>query len=384
MIEIRVSDKLATKLASGHPWVYRDHVPQVLAKTGSWVQISAGSYRAYGLWDDESPIAVRIFSTHGVPNQAWFRARIEQALALRAPLRQAGTNGYRLVFGEADFLPGLVVDIYDRFAVVVTYSKALGSILAPVVESLWGLGELDGIVRRSRTEEGARLQLLRGVMPPAEVPIEENGMRLVADLYHGQKTGLFFDHRDNRQYVREVARGRRVLNLFSYTGGFSVAAALGGAVSVTSVDVARPAIEACRRNFEVNQVATPHEEHAADVFEFLERAERERLSFDCVVCDPPSFAKSREQKKLAERTYVRLMSQAVRLVSPHGLFCAASCTSQVSPTEFLDLMVDAGRKARRRLQVVREAAQPLDHPVLLGHDEGRYLKFVAARVLERP
>lgn len=383
--EIRLPDALAPGLAAGHPWVYRDHVGQVNERTGAWVKVRSASFVAYGLWDAESPIAVRLFSTEQVPDAAWIRRRVEEAYELRAPVRGRGVTGYRLIFGEADQLPGIVVDLYDHVAVVVTYSKALGSLLDALAHAVADVTGATSVVRRSKDEAGAvQLQVLRGARPAETVVVAEGEMRLWAELYSGQKTGLFFDHRDNREFVRTRAAGARVLNLFSYTGGFSVAAALGGALAVTSVDIAAPAVEASRENFVLNDLADfPHRAVAEDVFDFLERAEKSGERFDLVVCDPPSFAKSRDQLRAAERAYTKLLASALRVTEPGGLFCAASCTSQVGPALFRRLLADASRKARVRFQITRDIGQPDDHPVAVGHEEGRYLKFVAGRVLSR-
>jgi len=382
--EIRLLDSLASGLASGHPWVYRDHVSQVTERTGTWVRVRAGSFSAVGLWDAESPIAVRLFSTVDAPDAAWIRERVREAWELRAPVRAAGVTGYRLLFGEADSLPGVVVDLYDSVAVLVTYSKALGSLIDPIAQAVLEIAEVKSVVRRTKEDDVVKLTPVRGELPPRSVVIHEGRMKLLAELYSGQKTGLFFDHRDNRRFVGERAHGARVLNLFSYTGGFSVAAALGGAVSVTSVDVAAPAILACAQNFALNDLADfPHTGLSEDVFAYLERVEKKREVFDVVVCDPPSFAKSRDQLRQAERAYTKLLGAALRVTAPGGLFCAASCTSQVGPPLFRHLIAEAARKARVRYQIVRDIGQPDDHPVLVAHEEGRYLKFVAGRVLQR-
>lgn len=379
--EIILPESLASRLASGHPWVYRDHVARSRARTGDWVQIRAGSFRAYGLWDEESPIAVRIFSSEERPGRGFLRARVADAWALRDGLRGAGVTGYRLVNGEGDGLPGLIVDLYAGFAVLQTYSKALDSLVPELVEALVEAAAPRGIVRRDRSENGTEIEVLWGHAPDADLFVDEYGMRLGVDLVRGQKTGLFFDHRENRRWVGSVAKGASVLNLFSYTGGFSVAAALGGARAVTSVDIAAGAVGAVAENLGRNGLsAIEHEECAEDVFSFLDRALKKGKRWDLVVSDPPSFAKNREQKRGAERAYVKLMSQALRVVSPGGIFCAASCTSQVSPSEFRFLVGESARKARVRAQILNESGHATDHPILIGHEEGRYLKFLALRV----
>jgi 23S rRNA (cytosine1962-C5)-methyltransferase len=379
-------EHLASSLALGHPWVYRTHVPPGVAyASGTWLEVRAGSFRGHALWDASSPIALRMFSRATRPDAAFFRGRVREALALRASLRERGTNAFRLIFGEADGLPGLTVDVYDRYAVVVTYAESLDAVVPFVVRALSEELALDGILRRrSRGEAAATVQVLFGTQPPDDLIVSEHGVRFYADLAHGQKTGLFLDHRDNRAFVRSEARGRRVLNLFAYTGAFSVYAALGGASRVTSVDIAAPAIAAARDNFALNQLdPEAHEFVVADVFDYLEAARTSERRFELVISDPPSFASSKEQKYGAVRAYTRLHTLGLRVVAPGGLYAAASCTAQVSPEAFQRLVAEAAERARVRFQIVHDAGQPLDHPVLASHPDGRYLKFVVGRVLDR-
>jgi 23S rRNA (cytosine1962-C5)-methyltransferase len=384
MKELRLRDSLATSLASGHPWVYRDHVGSFQAPSGTWVKVSSASFSAVGLWDSESQIAVRLFSTEGPVTDEWIFDRVREAYGARSKLRRDGVTGYRLIFGEADQLPGIVVDMYGPYAVLLTYSKSLGVLSQKVAEAVLEVTGCRGVARRVKQDEKVQLLPLAGEPVAESVTVEEYGMRLVARLSRGQKTGLFFDHRENRAYVRARSEGARVLNLYSYTGGFSVAAALGGARAVTSVDIAAPAIEDARLNFEENQLGDfPHEGVAEDVIVYLERAAKARRRFNLIVCDPPSFARNKTQVRGAEKAYRKVMSAALELVEPGGLFCAASCTSQVGPAAFRQAINDAARKARVRYQVVHDVGQPADHPVAIGHEEGRYLKFVVGRILPR-
>lgn len=384
MKELKLPDSLATTLASGHPWVYRDHVGNFTAASGAWVKVTSGSFSAVGLWDEESAIALRIFSTLGPVDAQWIRERVQEAWDNRAELREAGVTGYRLIFGEGDGLPGIVVDLYGKYAIVVSYSKSLGSLLQPLAQAVSEISGALGVIRRTKVDEQVQLRLLVGEMPPDRVLVEEYGMKMIADLARGQKTGLFFDHRENRRLVGERSRDKSVLNLFSYTGGFSVAAALGGATHVTSVDIAGPAVDASVENFAENGLASfPHEAVRADVFDYLEKLKKENRQFDLVVCDPPTFAKSRLQLKAAEKAYRKLMSLALDVVAPGGIFCAASCTSQVGPQAFRLALVDAARKSRVRLRIIADIGQPLDHPVAVAHEEGRYLKFIMSRVYQR-
>ena len=377
---------LEESLVAGHPWVYRDHVPAGFrAKTGDWVLVRAGKFRGVGLWDDASPIALRMLAGQDVPDADWVLARVREAWELRAPLRDAGVTAYRWIAGEGDGLPGIVVDRYDAYAVIVTYADAVERLVPWVTEALRATAPLSGIVVRQRQRESnERLRIQWGQTPPREVVVEEYGVRLGADLHAGQKTGLFLDHRENRRHVGRLALRRRVLNLFAYTGAFSLHAARGGAREVVSVDVAPGAIDGLRRNLELN--ALPVHQHqlvVADVFDYLERASTERQRFDLVISDPPSFAKTRAKARQAYRAYVRLTAAGLRVAAPLGLYVGASCTSQVGPDAFRQALAEGARKARCRLQIIHEAGQPLDHPVMAHHPEGRYLKFVVARVLPR-
>jgi 23S rRNA (cytosine1962-C5)-methyltransferase len=209
------------------------------------------------------------------------------------------------------------------------------------------------------------------------VLVEEHGLSLAVDLRRGQKTGLFLDQRENRFYVEGRAAGARVLNLFGYTGGFSLSAARGGALHVTTVDVAPDAIAAARENFALNGFdPARHAFVVDDVFDYLKKADERGDRFDVVVCDPPSFARRQAQIEKAASAYVRLHTAGLRVTRPGGLYAAGSCTARVSASDFHEILARAGRNARRRCRIVHDAGQPADHPVLLGHPEGRYLKFV--------
>lgn len=373
---------LESPLRAGHPWVYRDHVPREFrAKPGAVVEIRAGAFRAFALWDSASQIALRVYSTREPPSAAWVAERVRQAWELRELVRSERTTAFRWIFGEGDGLPGIVVDLYGRFAVMALYAEGLERIAAWVAEALRETTELWGIVQRKR-EGDERLELVWGKKPPAELLVEEHGVRLRADLELGQKTGLFLDHHENRRFVGTLSAGRSVLNLFSYTGAFSLHAALGGATQVTSVDVAARAMQTARENFRLNGLdADQHEFVVEDVFELLERSRHARKSWDLVISDPPSFARSKQQQKQALRAYAKLNAMALAVTKPGGLLAAASCTSQVGPDAFRQTLAEAADRAKRRFQIIHEAGQPPDHPVFAQHLEGRYLKFVVGRVL---
>jgi 23S rRNA (cytosine1962-C5)-methyltransferase len=381
--KLDLPSSLSNKLKQGHPWVYRDQLrPAPDLPSGSWVRLRCGAFQAFGLWDREGPIAVRVYSQQTVPDRAWVRERVRQAWDLRAPIRAGQTDAYRWVYGEGDGLPAIVVDLYGDYAVVHRYSGSTEPLLPWLIEALAEQAPLRGIIER-RTEEDSGVRVLWGAAPPRDLTVREHGLRFYANLFEGQKTGLFLDHRENRQFIEGWSKGLRVLNCFSYTGGFSLYAARGGADAITSCDIAAPATATARENFRLNGFnATAHEFLSEDVFELLERYGRQSRRFDLIILDPPSFARARKSRHAATRAYVRLNRLALQCLEPGGLLATASCTSQVSPDMFRDALAEAGGGAGRRLVILHDAGQPLDHPVAAGFPEGRYLKFIVARAYE--
>jgi 23S rRNA (cytosine1962-C5)-methyltransferase len=303
---------------------------------------------------------------------ALVRERLRATLARRLERIELGrTNAFRLAHGEADGLRGVHVDVYGNAASVRfdgAGARAFYGELWPALLELEPLG-IESIVDRDRRGAGVALEVV------------ENGLRFAVDLGSGQKGGLFLDQRENRAEVERRARGLRVLNLFGYTGAFSLYAARGGAKSTDTVDRARPALEAARTNFERNGLAGPsHRLHALDAFSFLESASRERKRWDLVISDPPSFARSKGALPAARDAYRRLHALGASVVAPGGLLCPASCSSHVGREEFLRLVDDGVERAGRRIEVLDVRGAGFDHPSLPGFPEGDYLKFVLGTV----
>lgn len=397
-LKLSLTKDLARHLRAGHPWVYRqalEKAPRVPA--GAIVDVVAGGrFVARGYFDPLSPIAVRILTRdeRETVNGALFRRRLSRALALReATLDLRQTDAFRLVHGEADGLPGTIVDLYAGFAVLKLYSAGLTphrelllSALRATLHALKGVVGRDEVRREDSDGEAAgdHGRVLWGEPAPERLVIQENGVRFLVDVYGGQKTGFFLDQRDNRALVRGLSTGKRVLNCFSYSGGFSVNAALGGAVEVTSIDQDADAIALARRSFKEN--ALPAERYdflAADVLEALKSYAAQGRMFDLVILDPPAFAKTQKAVAAAIAGYASLNRTALSVLSEDGILCTASCSARVSGEAFFDAVKEAAFNASVDLQLIHQRFQPPDHPVSLQFPEGRYLKFFALRRVPR-
>ena len=372
---------LRARIRAGHPWVYdRALAPPRGIEQGAVVTlVDEDGPVATALADPASPIRARVLDVPGaVIDSAWVRGRVEAAAARRArdPLL-VGCTGRRLVHGEGDACPGLVIDQYADTAVIVFDGDAATTFWRERIEDVIaglerGGAELAHVwVRGSRRDRSGAFAL-RGD-PPAEIIITEDEARFAVDVRAGQKTGFFLDQRDNRRTIRRHAAAASVLNVFAYTGGFSLHASLGGATRVTSVDVAAPAIEGLRRNVELSGLpAAGHEPVVLDAFEFFARANDQRRRWDLVIVDPPSFAPSERARPAALSAYRKLCAAALAVVEPGGRFALASCSSHVAEADLLDLV--AQHDAPLRLRAAAGAAS--DHPVLPAFPEGRYLKFL--------
>jgi 23S rRNA (cytosine1962-C5)-methyltransferase len=384
VITLQLPESLKPRLSQGHPWVYRNHIhgaPELAS--GEWVRVRCGGFSAIGLWDADSAIAVRLFSRQTVPDERWVADRVAEAWELRASIRAGATTAYRWIYGESDGLPGIVVDLYDRYAVIMAYVESVEVLVPWVSEALHAHTDLQGILFRSAT--GGELRPVWGRLPPSDLIVEEHGVLFHADLDAGQKSGLYFDQRENRKFLGHWCRDKMVLDCFCYVGGFSLHAVRGGATKVIACDAAAAAVEAARRNFTLNGLdPAPHEFVTKDCFELLEEFSALGRQFDVVILDPPSFARDRKSRHAAERAYIRLNRLALGCVRPGGLLASASCTSQVSPQAFREALAEAARRADRRLIMLHNGGQPVDHPVPAHFPEARYLKFVVSRVMRVP
>ncbi len=388
-LRLRLTPRAERHVRAGHPWVYSDSIVEQ-NRDGDSGDVAViydrhDKFMAVGWFDPASPIRVRVLHA-GKPVQLtseWWRARLQAAAAIRrAHFDETQTNGFRWINGESDGFPGLVLDRYDHTLVLKLYSAVWLPRFREFVSMFQDEFEPAAIVlRMSRNIQAVakqRWQVEEGCEIGAALDVvhfHENGIVFEAEVIKGQKTGFYLDQRDNRARVEGLARGADVLNAFSFSGGFSLYAARGGARSVTDLDISKHALESARRNFALNDWAgaVPHEGILADAFEWLGSAPRERR-FDLIICDPPSMAKREADRAAALRGYHALAALCLKRLRPGGVLVAASCSAHVSETEFFDTVRSAGAGSCAELWT---AGHAVDHPAAF--PEARYLKCIALR-----
>ena len=380
---------------NGHPWIFSGAVERRPkdADTGDIVDVfdSHERFVCRGFYNKRSLIRVRSLTQNASSaiDQAFFEQRIAEAAEFR---RGTGlstvTNAMRLVHGESDGLPGLIVDDYAGYLVVQFHTagmeKQRQTVLAALDTALCPMSIFERSDVGTRRTEGLKDRptgLLAGAKPPEFVEIEEHGVRLHADLYRGQKTGFFLDQRDNRFLLQRLANGKRVLNLFSYSSGFSAHALKGGASHTIDVDVSSRVMHSARRNLEANRLDESRTDLlVADVFPFVEELADRGPRYDIVVVDPPSLLRKHSQLKQAMGVYTKLNRNAFRLVADGGLLVTASCSARVSQEDFFQIVRRASTGARVRTRMLAYNQHSADHPVDPAFPDGRYLKCIFARI----
>ena len=380
---------------NGHPWIFSGAVDRRPpdADNGDIVDVFDANERfvCRGFYNKRSLIRVRSLTQN--PSQqiddAFFQQRIAQAIEFRRGTDLAThTNAMRLVHGESDGLPGLIVDDYAGYLVIQLHTAGMEKQRQVILDALDAVLAPKSIFERSdvgtRRAEGLSDRptgLVAGAEPPEFVEIEEYGVRLYADLYRGQKTGFFLDQRDNRFLLQRLAAGKRVLNLFSYSSGFSAHALKGGATHTLDVDISRQVLPAARRNIAANRPAAARAEQLlADVFPFIDELADRGPRYDIVVLDPPSLLRQHNQLKKAMGVYTKLNRNAFRLVAAGGLLVTASCSARVSQDDFFQIVRRAASGARVRTRILTYNQHSADHPVDPAFPDGRYLKCIFARV----
>jgi 23S rRNA (cytosine1962-C5)-methyltransferase len=419
LLRLRVTAAAESRIRAGHPWLFADSVRE-LNREGVLGELAAiydrkNSFLAIGLFDPNSPIRVRLLHA-GKPqtvDRTWWQERLRAALARREGLFDAETNACRLINGESDGWPGLVLDRYDTTLVVKLYTGAWLPRLDETVAlfrqtsapervvlrlsrniqalAARAFARTDGqVIERNGSRKGREDREVNSAPDPlcpsrplretSVVVFMESGLRFEADVVKGQKTGFFLDQRENRRRVESLAAGREVLNAFSFSGGFSLYAARGGAKSVTDLDISAHASAGAKRNFALNQsnaavASCRHETIQADAFDWLEK---NRSKFDLVVLDPPSLAKRESERPGAIQAYGKLAFNGIKSLRRGGILVAASCSAHVSAPEFFEAVRGATKRSGRKLVEVATTGHPPDHPATFL--EAQYLKCIYLRL----
>jgi 23S rRNA (cytosine1962-C5)-methyltransferase len=383
---LHLAKPLEKTVKAGHPWIFRNALHPFVADAGEVVTVvdRNGRFLCRGLADD-GPIGVRVFLTSDIPLDAGlFKQRIRQALFKRDALRPRRTTALRLISGEGDYLPGVTLDQYGAYAVLLfdgnaldTWKEVICAALRPELASR----AVSTLLFRTKRRHEKNVVALWGEVPSGECHVLENGMKLLVDLVSGQKTGLFLDHRDSRLRVRSLSRDKRVLNLYGYTGGFSIAAGLGGAREVVTVDSAPAAIALAEKSWRENGLDPAcHKGVVADVPAFMNVYKG--AGFELVIADPPSFAPKKNAVPGALKVYRLLHASVLKVMRPGGIYIAASCSSHVHRAMFEKTIADAARFCGRKIHIDTCWGAGPDHPVLAGFPEGDYLKVFMVRMVK--
>ncbi len=372
------------RIRSGHPWVFSNEIREIQGEKipGATAEVfdSEGQFVGTGYYNPSSLIAVRMLSRQrvNIDDADFYRERIEKALRFRQAT-YPGLDSFRAVYGESDALPGLVVDKYGEYLAVQFLTRGMDIRRKMILPALVDIFAPRGIIARNdvavRRMEGLdeSVETLYGEMPGI-IEVEEHGLRFRVDILSGQKTGHFFDQKDNHLLLKEISKGKEALDCFCYTGSWGLHAALFGAVSVTCVDVSERALALARENAELNGLTTAMRFEAADAFDRLRSLKGEGKRFDLIVLDPPAFVKSRKNVKEAAKGYLTINRRAMELLRDGGYLVTCSCSYHMGREMFHDLLAKAARLAGREMRLLENRMQAYDHPVLISVPETDYLK----------
>lgn len=380
-------------LKRGHRWIFAGNFEEASKnKTGLSVLKYKNDILALGIAQGGSQLRFRVFCLA----DDWFfkknnpqktleiycDVQWKKACALRSVFNLEITNSFRLINGEGDGFPGLIIDVYADTAVIKLDQEYLEKIWDKKVISqkiTESFPQIKIVYFKRKNDADEKGENLIGQLPP-ETIFKENSLFFASNIRDAAKTGFFLDQRDNRLYTSQFTKNKKVLNLFCYTGGFSIFAAKGGAAHVRSVDIAKAAIDAVERNFVINDLKTPRENIATDAFAFVDKEIQAKSKYDLVITDPPSFAPNESSVPQAINAYTKVFSDSIRLVTDNGLFIASSCSSHINFNMFLDITKEAFSKAKKRGTLIHLSGQPSDHPFPVAMEELRYLKFALFRV----
>lgn len=376
-------------LGFGHPWIFSQALQQAKIENGEIVDIMSNDgkrFLARGYYNGNSQIAVRIFTRNPDEkiDEQFFEEKFRALLKIRERfIDTKKTNAFRVVFGESDGIPGLIVDKYNRVFVIQIHTLGMDALRDKVVAAMKRVFNPETIFEKSdlgvRIQEGLKdkpVQLLYGKNLPDEIEILENGVKFLVNIKDGQKTGFFLDQRENRKTLQKYVVGKRVLNCFCYTAGFSVYSALAGASETVNIDVSGPALETAKRNFAINNLPLKnHEFLDKDVFDSISDFEKEKEKFDVIILDPPAFVKNQKSLKQGLSGYLFINEHALNLLPVGGILVSSSCSAHVTDEMFQRMLSQAASRSHCVLKTLEIKHQPIDHPFNPHFPEGKYLKF---------
>jgi len=389
-LAIKVKPAAERAIRQLHPWVFESALTKqsAIGVSGDLCIIydsKKNKFLALGLLDPYSPIRIKLlqFNTPANIDATFFMEKVALAKEIRQPLFATDTNAYRLIFGENDGFPGFICDIYDKVGVIKLYSAIWIPYLKFIIPAILNYARTETLVLRlSRNLQKPEIELyglfdgaiLHGELENSNVEFREHGLKFYANVIHGHKTGYFLDHRHNRKRVGELSKGRKVLDIFSYAGGFTVHALAGGAREVISLDISRQAQELAKENVQLNFDNALHKIMVADAFKGMQELINKKERFDLIIVDPPSFAKAVSEIPLALKSYERLAKLALHLINKNGILLLASCSSRIQSEVFYDLMEKVVIGSNRKYTLLEKTAHDIDHPI--NFPEGAYLKSV--------
>lgn len=390
MTKAYLHKKISQRISNGHPWIFGNEIDLIKGEVipGEIVEVYSHDQKfiGKGYINPQSQITIRLLtrSKQEEVNEEFFYTKISEAWQYRQKLGY--TENCRLVFGEADFLPALVIDKFNEYFVVQTLSLGIDRWKGAIVNALQKIFSPKGIYERNdvpvRELEGLK-QVKGWLTDPAstEIIIEENGLKFHVDIENGQKTGYFLDQQDNRRAIAHIVKDAEVLGAFTYTGTFEIHAAYYGAKSVLGLDISENAVEQANRNARLNGVDSICRFEAMNAFDVLKKWGQQGKQYDVVMLDPPAFTKSRENIKKAVTGYKEINLRGMKLIRPGGFLVTSSCTNLVAPELFLQTIHAAAKDAKRRIRQVTFNAQSSDHPIIYGIENTNYLKFLIVQVL---
>ncbi|WP_438945880.1 class I SAM-dependent rRNA methyltransferase [Sediminibacterium sp.] len=391
MIKVYLKKKIAPRIANGHPWIYANEIDRIAGETAPGdiveVRFADGKIAGIGYINPKSQITIRLLSRRPVEiNEAFFQQQILKAWHYRQ--KTGYTENCRLVFGEADQLPALIIDKFNDYFVIQTLSLGMDIWKPAIVKALESIFNPKGIYERNdvpvRNLEGLPQQ--KGFLSTpfnTNIIINENGLQFHVDIENGQKTGYFLDQQDNRRAIQHIVKGAEVMGAFTYTGTFEIHAAHYGAKSVLGIDISEQAVMQANKNAALNGLEKIVEFKAMNAFDVLKDWGKDGPCYDVVMLDPPAFTKSRDSIQNAVNGYKEINLRGMKLIRNGGFLVTSSCTNLVHPQLFLETIHAAAKDAKKRLKQVTFQAQASDHPIVWGMENTNYLKFLIVEVSDR-